>query len=47
MKRIAITRHVSPDMSDCELTHLNREAIHVETARRQHDQYEQALVSLG
>ena len=46
-KRIAITREVSPKIAECELTHLERQVIDVENARRQHQQYEDALAALG
>ncbi len=44
---IAITRKVSPAIARCELTHLQRQPINLETAVAQHSQYEQALQSLG
>lgn len=44
---IAITRKVSPAIAQCELTHLERQPINLETAVAQHAQYEQALRSLG
>jgi dimethylargininase len=44
---IAITRKVSPAIARCELTHLERQPINLETAIAQHGQYEQALRSLG
>jgi dimethylargininase len=44
---IALTREVSPTIGACELTHLAREPIDVERARRQHRAYEEALHSLG
>jgi dimethylargininase len=44
---IAITRPVSASINACELTHLSREPIDVERARRQHATYEQALVAAG
>jgi dimethylargininase len=43
----AITREVSPAIGRCELTHLPRAAIDVETARAQHARYRQALADLG
>lgn len=46
-RRIALTRDISPALRDCELTHLAREPIDVERARRQHDAYERALAGLG
>jgi dimethylargininase len=45
--RIAITREVSPAITACELTHLEREPIDVELAREQHRRYEESLVALG
>lgn len=44
---IALTREISPALEHCELTHLAREPIDVERARRQHDAYERALAELG
>lgn len=44
---IAFTREVSPNIVECELTHLARAPIDVATARAQHGAYEQLLVSLG
>lgn len=44
---IAITRKVSPAIARCELTHLERQPINLQTAISQHVQYEQALQSLG
>jgi dimethylargininase len=44
---VAITRKVSPAIAQCELTHLERQPINLETAVAQHAQYEQALRSLG
>jgi dimethylargininase len=44
---IAITRGVSPAINQCELTNLERVPIDLETARRQHDEYESLLESLG
>ncbi len=43
----AITRAVSRSILNCELTHLERIPIDLETARRQHHAYEEALRSLG
>ena len=45
--RRAITREVSPAIAQCELTHLTREPIDVDRARRQHDAYEQVLRDAG
>lgn len=44
---LALTRDVSPAIARCELTHVVRERIDVDLARRQHEQYEHALESLG
>lgn len=44
---IALTRAVSDSLSDCELTHLDREPIDVGLAVTQHQAYENALRSLG
>lgn len=44
---IAITRKISPSIARCELTHLERQPINLETAMEQHTQYERALRSLG
>jgi dimethylargininase len=45
--KTAITRHVSPSINRCELTHIAREPIDYERACAQHRQYEDALRSLG
>ncbi|HEU4877918.1 MAG TPA: arginine deiminase family protein, partial [Gemmatimonadaceae bacterium] len=44
---IALTRAVSPDIVNCELTHLLREPIDLTRAVHQHAQYEETLTSLG
>ena len=44
---IAITRLVSPAISRCELTHLERIPIDLERARLQHHAYEETLRGLG
>lgn len=44
---IAITRAVPRSIANCELTHLRRERIDVETADRQHEAYEETLRGLG
>jgi dimethylargininase len=44
---LAITRGVSPSLQSCQLTHLQRVPIDLETARHQHRQYEATLASLG
>ena len=45
--RIAITREVSPAITTCELTHLEREPIDIELACEQHRRYEESLAALG
>ena len=45
--KIALTRQVSPVINRCELTHLAREPIDYKRACAQHNQYENALRSLG
>jgi dimethylargininase len=44
---IAITRDVSPAINACELTHLAPQTIDYTMAQLQHDEYRQALASLG
>jgi dimethylargininase len=44
---IAITRAVSRSITNCELTHLVRSPINLLLAREQHQQYEEALKSIG
>jgi dimethylargininase len=44
---IAITHAVSPLITECELTFINREPIDYQLACQQHDNYCQALRSLG
>lgn len=43
----AITREVSPRFSDCEITHIERTPIDLDTARAQHHEYVQILKRLG
>jgi dimethylargininase len=43
----AITRKVSPAITRCELTHLQRELIDVARAVHQHGKYERCLAELG
>lgn len=43
----AFTRAVSPRISECELTHLEREPISYEEAAKQHRAYEAALAEAG
>ena len=43
----AITRAISSAMQDCELTHLNRQALDLDRARQQHEAYNQALRDLA
>jgi dimethylargininase len=45
--RIAITREVSPAITECELTHLPRRPIDFQAARAQHHRYEAVLRDLG
>lgn len=44
---IALTRPVSPSITQCELTHLARTPIHLELAQAQHCEYERALDMAG
>jgi dimethylargininase len=44
---IAITREVSPRMSECQLTHLARSPIDVNRAAEEHRAYEKCLEGLG
>jgi len=44
---IAYTREISPALADCELTHLEREALDVAGAQAEHEIYESILTSLG
>jgi len=44
---LAITRAVSPDMAQCQLTHLPRVPVDLERARAQHRNYQAALLQLG
>ncbi len=44
---IAVTRDISPNMGQCELTFLERVEIDIPLARDQHAAYEQALVQAG
>ncbi len=44
---IAITRHVSASINDCELSYIGREPIDFERAREQHRAYVTCLESLG
>jgi dimethylargininase len=44
---VAITRPVSPRISECELTHLERVPIDVDLAVAQHAAYTQLLAALG
>jgi dimethylargininase len=44
---VAITRKVSPAITRCELTHLQREPIDAALATRQHEAYERCLAGLG
>ena len=44
---IALTRDVSPSITECALSYLDREVIDVELARRQHEAYRDCLRVLG
>lgn len=44
---LAITRDVSPRFDECEITHIERAPINLETAQTQHHEYIQALKELG
>lgn len=47
MSLLAITRDISDSFAACELTHIERRPIHVETARVQHEAYLSILAELG
>ena len=44
---VAITRGVSPRFNNCEITHIERTPINLDTARAQHQNYVKALKNLG
>ncbi len=44
---LALVREVSPALADCELTYLERQAIDIQLAARQHFAYVRALEELG
>ncbi|WP_205480417.1 dimethylarginine dimethylaminohydrolase family protein [Sphingomonas arenae] len=44
---VAFTRGVSPRLSNCELTHLDRQPINPDRAAAQHAAYEQAIANAG
>ncbi len=44
---LAITREVSPRFNECEITHIERTSINLDTARAQHRAYVNALTELG
>jgi dimethylargininase len=44
---IALTREVSPSITRCELTHIQRQPVDLAKARMQHLAYEEALARLG
>jgi dimethylargininase len=44
---MALTRAVPQSINRCELTHLDRNPIDVDLARRQHQAYEEALANAG
>ena len=43
----ALTRKISPKLSECELTHLDRKSINISKTEEQHHQYENALKKMG
>lgn len=43
----ALTRKVSPNLGQCELTHIPRQEIDLDLARVQHEDYEHALTESG
>ncbi|MFH1313370.1 MAG: arginine deiminase-related protein [Candidatus Eisenbacteria bacterium] len=45
--KIAVTRQVGPNIGQGERTHLEREPIDVETAAKEHQEYEECLADLG
>lgn len=47
MNPIALTREISPLLTNCELTHLERNPIDIKLAKKQHQDYENALKKLG
>lgn len=47
MTRRALTREISPAITRCELTHLERQPIDLDRARAEHAEYEAALRTLG
>lgn len=44
---LALVREVSPQLAQCELTHLERSAIDAQRAAQQHREYTRALQALG
>ena len=44
---IAITRKISSRFNECEVTHIERTPIDLDVARAQHEEYVNALASLG
>jgi len=44
---IAITREVSPRFNECEITHIDRTTIDLDTALAQHHEYVKVLKTLG
>ena len=47
MTHQSITRQVSRSINACELTHLDRQPIDLERARKQHQEYEKTLERMG
>lgn len=44
---VALTREVSPNIGQCELTYKQRESIDITIARKQHNKYVECLSDLG
>jgi dimethylargininase len=44
---VAITRRISPNFNECEITHIERTPINLDVARAQHREYVNALAGLG
>lgn len=47
LTQIALTRRVSPSITRCQLTYMERDVIDLDRARRQHAAYEDALRAMG
>lgn len=44
---LALTRPVSPSITECALSYIERSPIDIERAQRQHDEYEACLAGMG